>query len=131
MRGSTQKAIAWCLLEHGTLSYEQLHALVDNTLAGLRRSVFTLLHSEVLAALPGGTCAQGSKRKRKVYGLTRKGLDLAVELQASDVEGLRSPTDPLYAEPEAEQQAALQLSPVTSPTISSTTENPHATQHPV
>lgn len=131
MRGATQKAIVWCLLEHGTLTYEQLHALVDNTLAGLRRSVFTLLHTDILAALPGGNCAQGSKRKRKVYGLTRKGLDLAVELQASDIEGLRSPNDPLYAEPAAEQQAAPQLSSVTYPPMPSTTEKTHAPQHPV
>lgn len=99
MTGWVQKAIAWQLLEHGVLSFDELNGLVDNNQMILRSTITNMLKAGLLESLPSSYGQPGVNRK--VYALSRKGLELAVALQASDVEGLREPSDPLFKEPQS------------------------------
>lgn len=95
--GYMQKAIAWQLLEHGVLTHDELVGLIDNTPACMTHSIHTMRKQGLLA--PADSSHRQPSVNRKVYGLTRKGIELAMELQASDLSGLRKPSDPLFKQP--------------------------------
>lgn len=94
MTGWMQKAVMWQLLEHGVLTNRQIYGLVDNTPPMITTTLSCLLKSGLIDSLGKEHGAPGVNRR--VYGLTRKGAALAVELQASDVYGLREAHDPLF-----------------------------------
>lgn len=101
MTGWLQQAIAWLLLEYGVLTRIELHALIDSPASGITGSLDGLRKAGLLAALPnrhGDPSQQGARRK--VYGLTRPGIELALALTAPS--GLRRRGDKFYQLPKGD-----------------------------
>lgn len=100
MTGRLQQAIAWLLLEYGVLTRIELHGLIDSPASGITSTLYHLRKAGWLAALPSRHGQPGFNRK--VYGLTKPGILLALALSGHEITALRLPGDRLYQLPKGD-----------------------------
>ena len=98
MTGWLGKSIAWMLMEHGVLTRDELHGLIDCPIGNLRGAVDKLRASSYVQIFDSSHGEPGVNRK--VYSLTPAGMARVAELYAEDITGLRQPGDPLLQQPQ-------------------------------
>ena len=81
--GYVQKTICWLLMEEGQLTAEGLHALADIQSGSLRHALNDLMAAGVVQREKK---QDADRRPLYHFGLTRKGIEGALQLVLADVE---------------------------------------------
>lgn len=80
--GYVQKVVVWLLMEEGQLTADALYALADVQFASMRRALSDLTK---LGLVQHELKQEVNSRPLYHYGLTAKGIDVALELELEQV----------------------------------------------